>query len=102
MISAPLGFADAAYDVLDKAYLGPRGNADDVMGVDGYMTGMLFWEIMPEIRNAKRFVKLCARLELVELWLATQKWPDCVDTVPYDFRAECEKARDVPKESYDF
>jgi adenylate cyclase len=100
--AAHLGLADAAYDVLDKAYLGPRGNADDVMGVDGYTTGMLFWEIMPEIRHDKRFVKLCARLGLVELWLATQKWPDCAGEVPYDFRAECEKARDIPKESYNF
>ncbi|MEZ5955640.1 MAG: hypothetical protein R3C27_00295 [Hyphomonadaceae bacterium] len=100
--AAHLGLVDEAYAVLDKAYLGPRGNADDVMGVDGYTTGMLFWEIMPEIRNDKRFVRLCARLGLVELWLATQKWPDCADAVPYDFRAECEKARDIPKENYDF
>ncbi len=100
--AAHLGLVDAAYDVMDKAYLGPRGNADDVMGVDGYTTGMLFWHGMPEIRHDKRFVKLCARLGLVELWLTTQKWPDCTDDVPYDFRAECEKARDVPKDSYDF
>ena len=100
--AAHLGLVDEAYNVLDKAYLGPRGNADDVIGVDAYTTGMLFWEIMPEIRNDKRFVQLCARLGLVELWRATQKWPDCADTVPYDFRAECEKAHNVAKESYNF
>jgi hypothetical protein len=46
---------------------------------------------MPELRNDPRFVPLCARLGLVEFWLATGKWPDCVDDVPYDFKAECEK-----------
>jgi hypothetical protein len=100
--AAHLGLVDEAYAVLDKACLGPRGNADDVIGVDGYTTGMLFWEIMPEIRNDRRFVRLCARLGLVELWLATGKWPDCADKVPYDFRAECERARGIPKESFNF
>jgi hypothetical protein len=25
------------------------------------------------------------------------KWPDCADEVPYDFRSECAKVRDIPK-----
>lgn len=33
-------------------------------------------------------------------WLKTQKWPDCIETVPYDFRAECEKYRDYPKDMF--
>ena len=73
-----------------------------MMGPDGYRTGMLFWKGMPEIRNDPRFVRLCARLGLVEFWLATQKWPDCVDDVPYDFKAECEKARNIPKAEFWF
>jgi hypothetical protein len=51
---------------------------------------------MPELRNDPRFVRLCARFGLVEFWLTTSKWPDCVDEVAYDFKAECEKARAVP------
>jgi hypothetical protein len=47
-----------------------------------------------------RFVKLCARLGLVEYWLATQLWPDCAEIVHYDFRAECEKYRDYPKDEF--
>jgi hypothetical protein len=73
-----------------------------VIGPDAYRTGMLFWKGMPEIRNDPRFVRLCARLGLVEFWLATQKWPDCVDEVPYDFKAACEKARGIPKEAFEF
>jgi adenylate cyclase len=39
---------------------------------------------------------------LVEFWLATGKWPDCVDEVPYEFKAECEKARHIPIEEFGF
>jgi hypothetical protein len=72
------------------------------MGPDGYRTGLLFHAGMPELRNDPRFVPLCARLGLVEFWLATGKWPDCVDDVPYDFKAECEKARTVPIHEFRF
>jgi hypothetical protein len=57
---------------------------------------------MPELRNDPRFVRLCARLGLVEFWLATGKWPDCVDDVPYAFKAECEKVRVVPIHEFRF
>jgi hypothetical protein len=63
---------------------------------------MLFLARMPELRNDPRFVRLCARLGLVEYWLTTSKWPDCVDEVPYDFRAECENVRQVPKQEFGF
>ncbi len=75
---------------------------DDVIGPDAYRTGILFWKGMPEIRNDPRFVPLCARLGLVEFWLTTQKWPDCVEEVPYDFKAACEMARSIPKEVFEF
>ncbi len=100
--AAHLGLVDDAYRLAESAHLGPKGDADDVIGADAYRTGMLFWEGMPEIRNDPRFVQLCARLGLVEFWLATQKWPDCVDEVPYDFEAACEQARSIPKEAFEF
>lgn len=53
---------------------------------------------MPELRNDPRFPALCARLGLVEFWLASDKWPDCADQVPYDFRAACREAGVVPVE----
>jgi TolB-like protein len=100
--AAHLGLVDDVYRIVESAHLGPRGSVDDVIGPDAYRTGMLFWKGMPEIRNDPRFVRLCARLGLVEFWLATQKWPDCVDEVPYDFKAACEKARSIPKEAFEF
>jgi hypothetical protein len=100
--AAHLGLVDDVYRVVEGARLGPRGAADDMIGPDAYRTGMLFWKGMPEIRNDPRFVPLCARLGLVEFWLATQKWPDCVDEVPYDFKAACEEARSISKEAFEF
>jgi hypothetical protein len=57
---------------------------------------------MPELRTDTRFPRLCARLGLVEFWLATDKWPDCVDEVPYDFKNACEAVRHVAKEEFGF
>lgn len=99
--AAPKAYApDDAYRVAESARLGPMGTRDDVMGPDGYRTSLLFQAGMPELRSDPRFPRLCARLGLVEFWLATRKWPDCADGLPYDFRVECEKVRGVPVESF--
>jgi TolB-like protein len=100
--AAHLGLVDEAYHAAEVARLGPRGTVDDIMGPDGYRTALLFQVGMPELRNDPRFVPLCARLGLVEFWLATGKWPDCVDEVPYDFKAACEKARHIPIQEFGF
>jgi hypothetical protein len=94
--SAHLGLVDDAYRAAETASLGPAGTGDDIMGPDGYRTSLLFQAGMPELRNDPRFVRLCARLGLVDFWLATGTWPDCADEVPYDFKAECEQARHIP------
>ena len=94
------GLVDETYAMLDKAKLGPSGGRGDVMGIVAYHTQFLFAAAYPELRADPRFVKLCARLGLVEYWLTTQKWPDCANVVPYDFRAECEKYRDHPKDKF--
>ena len=98
--SAHLGLIDDAYRAAATARLGPAGTGDDVMGPDGYRTSLLFQAGMPELRNDPRFARLCARLGLVQFWLESGRWPDCVDEVPYDFKAECEKARHVPIDSF--
>jgi TolB-like protein/class 3 adenylate cyclase len=100
--AAHLGLVDEAYRTAETARLGPLGTADDIMGPDGYRPALLFHAGMPELRNDARFVRLCARLGLVEFWLASGRWPDCVDDVPYDFRAECERARHVPIQDFGF
>jgi adenylate cyclase len=98
--AAHLGLVDAAYRAADAARLGPTGTPDDIMGPDGYRTALLFQASMPELRNDRRFPRLCARLGLVEFWLATGKWPDCAGEVPYDFERECARVQDTPKEEF--
>jgi hypothetical protein len=98
--SAHLGLVEEAYRAAETAHLGPAGTSDDIMGPDGYRTSLLFQAGMPELRNDPRFARLCSRLGLVEFWMATGKWPDCADEVPYDFRVECEKVQHIPKEDF--
>ena len=99
--TAHLGLVDEAYQAAEAAArLGPTGCEDDVMGPDGYRTSLLFQAGMPELRQDPRFVRLCVRLGLVAFWTASGKWPDCADEVPYDFRAECERAKGLPMEPF--
>ena len=98
--AAHLGLVDEAYRVAETAHLGPAGTGDDLMGPDGYRTSLLFQAGMSELRNDPRFARLCARLGLVEFWIATGRWPDCAEEVPYDFRAECTRVQDVAKEEF--
>jgi TolB-like protein/class 3 adenylate cyclase/tetratricopeptide (TPR) repeat protein len=100
--AAHLGFVDDAYRAADTARLGPVGASDDIMGPDAYRTAVLFQASMPEMRDDVRFARLCARLGLVEFWMTTGKWPDCADLVPYDFRVQCAKVRDLPKAEFGF
>jgi tetratricopeptide (TPR) repeat protein len=100
--AAHLGLVEEAYRAAETARLGPAGTSDDIMGPDAYRTSLLFQANMPELRNDLRFPRLCARLGLVEFWAAVGKWPDCADEVPYDFKAECAKARHIPKQEFGF
>lgn len=96
--AAYLGAADEAHEIGARAKFGPADNDVATMGYDAYRTSILFYAPFPELRRDPRFVRLCAKLGLVEYWLATQHWPDCVDEVApyYDFKAECEKIAHEP------
>ncbi|MBC7767684.1 MAG: winged helix-turn-helix domain-containing protein [Phycisphaerales bacterium] len=100
--AAHLGLVEDAYRVAGAVRLGPAGTSEDIMGPDGYRTALLFQASMPELRNDKRFPRLCARLGLVEFWMASGKWPDCANETPYDFKQECSRVQDVPKEPFGF
>ncbi|HTQ06789.1 MAG TPA: winged helix-turn-helix domain-containing protein [Polyangiaceae bacterium] len=100
--AAHLGFVDDAYRAAELVHLGPAGGVEDLMGPDGYRTAIFFQANMPELRNDPRFARLCVRLGLVDFWLATGTWPDCVTDTPYDFRLECERAQATERESFEF
>jgi adenylate cyclase len=93
---AQLGFADLAFEqvfaaldtgrniTLSTSRL-PFSRAATLYFVFGTLQGAAF-------RTDKRFPRFCARVGLVDYWRATGQWPDCAEQVPYDFKAECEKA----------
>jgi len=84
------------------AAAGKVGSIDDIIGPDGYRPSLMFRAGMPQLRNDPRFARLCARLGLVEFWMAMGKWSDCADEVRYDSRVECAKAQHIPKEEFGF
>ena len=99
--SSLIGMAEAAYPIVESLPFGPIGGKGDALGMMGFRTHLLFTPANKQGRDDPRFVKLCARLGLVDYWLATDMWPDCVDEVPYDFKATCHDARDTPQDRFD-
>jgi TolB-like protein len=96
--SAQAGLAKDTYDLIENARFGPSGGAPDVLGFNAYRTLMLFSAAFASLRADPRFVTMCGRLGLVDYWLSTGVWPDCVDETPYDFRSACLAARDSPRD----
>lgn len=95
-----LGLVDEGYAFFGSLPFGPTGARGDALGMMGFRTHVLFGPSNKAGRADPRFIRLCARVGLVEYWLATQQWPDCADEVPYDFRALCEASRHIPKDSF--
>jgi len=97
--AAELGFEDDAYAIALSARFGPAGTSSDAVGWDAYRPTTFFNSMYPQFRRDPRFIKLCARLGLVDYWRTTERWPDCVDEVApcYDFKAECEKVARGPQ-----
>ena len=100
VIAAELGFVDETYALLDACRFGPAGTPRDVMGTHAYRTLLLFPAAYTALRHDPRFVKVCARLGLVEYWLSSGNWPDCADLVPYDFRLLCDDLRNHPQDLF--
>jgi TolB-like protein/tetratricopeptide (TPR) repeat protein len=95
-----LGQKDEAYELVDKAsfaYMFDRTPAPsdivenrilETRAVYLYPGGIFSSFLTPD----PRFPRLCAKLGLVDYWIETDKWPDCANEVPYDFRTEVRKA----------
>jgi adenylate cyclase len=98
VIAAELGFVDETFALLERSRFGPSGSPHDVFGTHAYRTVLLFPKAYQNLRADPRFVQVCARLGLAEYWLETQQWPDCAAEVPYDFKSECERLRQHPRD----
>jgi adenylate cyclase len=89
-----LGLKDEAFELIGQAsfayvfdpHMGsPNGVAGTSMIFDGHSNTRMMSDI--------RFVGLCAKLGLCDYWVATDRWPDCAETVApyYDFKAEARR-----------
>jgi hypothetical protein len=74
LLLEPLRPPQPAYQATETARLGPATTSWDPTAT---APRCCFQAGMPELRNDPRFAPLCARLGLVEFWMATDKWPDC-------------------------
>jgi TolB-like protein len=79
---------DELYDLVEQCDLGALHQAAAPMTpLDGLIH--LFLRVNARLRESPRFVTLCQRLGLVDYWLASGHWPDCLSEVAphYDFAA---------------
>lgn len=85
------GDIERLWDIISRsrfdALLVPGGR----MGSSPDNCAALFLPHAAPLRQDRRFLALCARLGLVRHWIETDRWPDCADEVPYDFRAEARR-----------
>ncbi|THD77170.1 MAG: hypothetical protein E7812_14555 [Phenylobacterium sp.] len=90
---AKQGFADQVFDLLDEA------SFDHLYDPLGRLTpgevslNILFTPMFAVLRRDPRFVRLCAKLGLVDHWIAADHWPDFELEVAYyyDLRAEARR-----------
>jgi TolB-like protein len=95
--AAHRGHADEAFDLTARAELGPdRGDGSSTGGSESNLS-LLFIHAISGLRSDPRFIDLCKRLRLVDYWVSTGRWPDCVEEVAqyYDFKAECLRVADA-------
>jgi TolB-like protein/DNA-binding SARP family transcriptional activator len=82
------GLEDEAFEAWRQSeYDYRKGDRPDHM----MLMGMIFGITNKEMRRDPRFLELCDSLGLCAYWSVTNRWPDCADDVPYDFRSEARK-----------
>jgi len=81
-----LGLAEEALNLAEQA------SFDHMFDPDGPLpSGSFPGTIMGRwsaLNKTPRFVDLCDRLGLCSYWTQSNRWPDCVEWTPYDFKAE--------------
>jgi hypothetical protein len=79
-----LGLVDDAFAVANRYAPGRPLSGD---------SAFLFYPLTAPLRHDSRFMKLAARIGLVDYWRTSAKWPDfCTNPgLPYDCRKEADK-----------
>jgi TolB-like protein len=84
-----LGRVDSAYDLAERASYARMFQPGYVYMAGGFDMDFLCSTShnMAMIEDT-RFLRLAARIGLVDYWVAKDRWPACADEVTYNFRAE--------------
>jgi TolB-like protein/tetratricopeptide (TPR) repeat protein len=90
-----LGLTEEAYALLDEASFDHLFDPDGPSPSRLFRTGAIFARLDKALFRDARFPQLCAKLGLADYWVETDKWPDCADEVPYDFRAQARRLAGV-------
>jgi TolB-like protein len=79
-----MGLVDEALDLAERASFAHMFEADGPLP-SGTYPGVVMgpWSAM---MRAPRFIDLCERLGLCTYWAGSDRWPDCVEWAPYDFK----------------
>ena len=88
-----LGLKEPAFAAIERASFASQFVANEDGGIAGGYTPAVIFDMTcnAEMIADPRFVALCAKLGLCDYWATTGRWPDCLDIVPYDFKAEVER-----------
>lgn len=91
VVAASLGLMEETYGAVAKASFDHMFDPQGPVPAARWAPGAMFTDVGAKMRQDIRFVDFCARIGLVDYWLETDRWPDCADEVPYDFRAEAKR-----------
>ena len=81
-----LGLQEEAFELADQSDYGFMFDTEP--NAARQSPSFLFMARSAGVIRDPRALRLCAKLGLCDYWLATDRWPDCADDTPYDFRAE--------------
>ncbi|MET0274882.1 MAG: winged helix-turn-helix domain-containing protein [Phenylobacterium sp.] len=96
---ASQGLQDEIYELLDQASFAHLHDIHGRLMLGEVSLNILFTPLFSHLRRDVRFVKLCARLGLVDHWVRTDRWPDFLTEVApyYDLKAEAKRLYPGPR-----
>jgi hypothetical protein len=97
MMTAGMGCAERAFDVLERALDTGRPIRPDNHEAFGMARAQSSLQLFASNGGApiwrhRRFPHIATRFGLAQYWIESGKWPDCEAEVDYDFKAACAEA----------
>ncbi|HXQ13584.1 MAG TPA: TIR domain-containing protein [Caulobacteraceae bacterium] len=89
-----LGARDETFELIDRASFAHMFDPEGPIPANLVNPGLIFDRSSNRaMMNDPRFLRLCAKMGLVDYWTQTDHWPDCAaeGVLPYDFKAEAKR-----------